>query len=219
MGNLFNMDNPLFSTLGKIYDLLFLSVLWLIFCIPIITMGPATTAMYYAVVKVIRRERGYLFREFFKSFKQNFKKGSIIGTLVMVILVILAFDLLSAYKMMTAEYNRGTIFMGIYIGITCITISFAIYVFPILSRFEMTLKQLIKTTIFMSVRHLLSTVIMVVIFVVSLVLTVYFTPILFILPGLVTFLHSLFMEKIFKKYMPESKGPGEETGQDEWYLE
>ena len=76
MGNLFNMDNAFFSFISKVCDIMILSTVWILLCIPIITIGPASTALYYAVVKVVRRERGYLLREFFRSFKMNFKRGT-----------------------------------------------------------------------------------------------------------------------------------------------
>jgi uncharacterized membrane protein YesL len=88
MNNFFNMDNKFFTVLSKACDILFLSVVWALLCIPVITIGPATTAMYYVIVKVIRRERGYLFREFFKAFKSNFKYGAISGVILTVIFLI-----------------------------------------------------------------------------------------------------------------------------------
>jgi hypothetical protein len=52
------------------------------------------------------------------------------------------------------------------------------------------------------------------------VVAFFFVPLLImILPGVATLLISLLMERVFRKYMPESEGPGEETGKDEWYLE
>ena len=68
MSGFFNLDNPFFSIMGKIFDMMVISVVYILICIPIITIGPATTALYYVVVKLIRRERGYVFSEFFKSF-------------------------------------------------------------------------------------------------------------------------------------------------------
>ena len=89
MGNFFNLDNPLFSILNKICDMLFVSIIYIILCLPIFTIGPATTALYYAVVKVIRRERGYISREFFRSFKLNFKRGTIVGLVLTLLFIIL----------------------------------------------------------------------------------------------------------------------------------
>lgn len=219
MSNFFNMDNPFFTALSKICDMLFLSVVFIILCIPVVTIGPASTAMYYATVKVIRRERGYLFREFFKSFRTNFKRGAIVGILVTLAFFILSFDLSYAWGAVTPDSNKGSLLLGVFVAISFLVLSFSIYVFPILSRFDMTVRQLIKAASFMSMRHLPSTLIMLVVTVAS-VIGIIFIPILvFIIPALSVFINSFLMERVFKKYMPESDGPGEDTGKDEWYLE
>ncbi len=218
MGNLFNMDNGFFTALSKICDILILSVIWVVMCIPIITIGPATTALYYATVKVIRRERGYLIREFFKSFKLNFKPGAIMGILLTLITFSLGFDLFWAW-MNQGSFKYGSALLGIFIAMSVMLLCISIYVYPILSRFEMTVKQVLKAATFMSIRHFPSTIGMVLIVAAS-VVGIFFMPILlFVLPAAAAYLISLLMERILKKYMPESQGPGEETGKDEWYLE
>ena len=47
MGRFFNYDSPLFSSINKIVDCVFLSLLWFVFSIPIVTMGASTSALYY----------------------------------------------------------------------------------------------------------------------------------------------------------------------------
>jgi len=97
MSGFFNLENPVFQLLGKVCDMLFVSVVYIVLCLPIVTIGPANTALYYAIVKVIRRERGYIFREFFRSFKLNFKRGAIVGILLTLAMIILGFDILYAW--------------------------------------------------------------------------------------------------------------------------
>ena len=218
MGNLFNMDNGFFTALSKICDILILSVVWVVVCIPIFTIGPANTALYYATVKVIRRERGYLIREFFKSFKLNFKQGAIIGILLTLVTFFLGFDLLWAW-INQESFRLGSALFGIFIAMSVMMLCISIYIYPILSRFEMTIKQIFKAATLMSIRHLPSTIGMMLIIAAS-ALGIFFIPILlFVLPAAATYLISLLMERVLKKYMPESQGPGEETGKDEWYLE
>lgn len=219
MSNLFNMDSPIFSILSKICDMLFISIAYIFLCMPIITIGPATTALYYTVVKVIRRERGYVFKEFFKSFKLNFKRSAIMGVLLTIIFVILGFDLVYAYGLTAPDSTQGSLLMGVFIGITFLVVSFSIFVFPILSRFDMTIKQLIKAAIFMSMRHIHFTILMILVNALAVVIVYFFFAFIFIAPATVVLVNSLMMELIFKKYMPEAEGTGEETRKDEWYLE
>lgn len=219
MSSFFNLENPVFEILSKIFDMLLISVVYILLCIPIITAGPASTALYYAMVKVIRRDRGYIFREFFRSFKLNFKRGAIVGILLLITLAILAFDIRYAWALTEPDSNKGSILLGVFIGIAFMVVSYGVYVFPILSRFDMTVKQLIKAAIFMSMRHIYFTVLMIAVYAAAAVIIYYFFPFIFIAPAVTVLVNSFMMEKIFKKYMPKSEGPGEETGKDEWYLE
>jgi uncharacterized membrane protein YesL len=213
------MENPIFSFMSKACDVIVLSLVWVVLCIPIVTIGPNNTAMYYAVVKVIRRERGYLLREYFKSFKLNFKKGLIIGVFLTLFYIVLGFDLMWAWGNLKTGGTKGSILMGVFVAITILVVCYTLYVFPILSRFEMTIKQLVRASIFMAIRHLPSTIAML-IFTAAGFLIVYILPVLFfIIPGSIVLLNSLLMERIFKKYMPKSETEEENTSKDEWYLE
>lgn len=232
VGNLFNIENGFFSTIGKAVDILFISVIYLLCCIPIVTIGPATTALYYVVVKVIRRERGYLIREFFRSFKLNFKKGLIIGLIFTVMFAIIIVDIIWSSVVATGESKWDTAMIGVFIAIGVVMYCINVYIFPLLSRFDMTVKQLFKASVFMSFKHLPSTITMVVLSAAAFVAPILVQPILmFVLPGLSMLLISFPMERILKKYMPE-KEESEETekseeseeseeysAKDEWYLE
>lgn len=219
MSNFFNMDNGIFTFLGKACDVIFLSIIWVLVCIPIITIGPANTALYYATVKVIRRERGYLFREFFKSFRMNFKRAAIVGVILTVAFIVLAIDLFWVRGSMESLGNNGTILFGIFMAIAFLLSCFSIYVFPILSRFDMTVKQLLKAASIMSIKHLLSTLGMFAITAAAIAGVMIMPILIFVIPGVATLLISLLMERVLKKYIPKSEGSDDDTRKDEWYLE
>ena len=69
---IFDLDSPLMNVLNKMADLMWLNILTLICCIPIITAGAAFTSMHYVALKIVRNEESYITRSFFKSFKTNF---------------------------------------------------------------------------------------------------------------------------------------------------
>lgn len=216
MGNLFNLDNPVFTAINKFVDMLFLSVVYLIICIPIITIGPATTALYYTVVKNVRKERSYPFREFFKSFKENFKQGALITIMLIVAYIVIYVDIQYA-KSLTGIQNM--ILVSIFMGMLIVLVSVNIYVFPYLSRFEAKIKQTLLNSLFLTIRHLPSTLLLLVILIAGVVLA-YIIPILiFIIPSLTILLQSFLIERIFKKYMPVKSKENLEEGIDEWYLE
>lgn len=219
MSNFFNMDNGFFTFLSKVCDILFLSVVWVLLCIPIITIGPANTALYYATVKVIRRERGYLFREFFKSFRMNFKRAAIIGIVLTIVFTILILDIFTTYTAFSGNTSFNSILLGIYLVIALFLLGFTIYVFPVLSRFEMSIKQLVKASAFMSLKHLPYTIGMIAVLIAAGIGIAYVPILIVILPAAATYINSLLMERVLKKYMPQSENKDEDDKKDEWYLE
>ena len=70
-----NLDSPLMQGLGKMADLMWLNVLTLICCLPIVTIGASLTAMNYMALKIARNEECYITRGFFKSFIRDANKS------------------------------------------------------------------------------------------------------------------------------------------------
>ena len=76
MDRIFNMDNKFFTFMGRVADLIILNLLFLLCCIPIVTIGPAITAMYYVTMKMVRNEEAYIARSFFKILQGKLQAGS-----------------------------------------------------------------------------------------------------------------------------------------------
>ena len=130
MSNFFSLDSPLIQFLNKVCDVLFLSIVFTLCCIPIITIGPAVTALYYATVKVIRRERGYLMREFFRSFKLNFKSGAFLTFIFLIAYGILYVDIKYAQDLVNTNGTMGFIMSNlIYIIVAIVLLCFIAYAF------------------------------------------------------------------------------------------
>lgn len=223
MSSIFNSDNSIFNGISKIFDLLMLSLVWLVLCIPVVTIGPASTALYYTVVKVIRRERSYVFKEFFRSFKLNFKQGAIVGLIYVVLGVIMFFDIEYAKAMAEEGSKMGNFLYIVFVVMGFFTLFTILYIFPLLSRFTVTIKHLFKWAFYISLRQILWTLVLTLIFAATVALmffSFYLAPPLFVfLPGLYTLIASFPMEKVLKKYMPKEENTDEEDGVDRWYNE
>ena len=90
MNRLFGMDSPLMVALMKIGDLLCLSVLWLVFSLPIFTIGASSTALYAAVFYCLRRNEAGVWKHFWKAFRENFKRSTLAWLIELAILALLA---------------------------------------------------------------------------------------------------------------------------------
>ena len=65
-------ENPVIAFLNKMADLILLNLIFLLCCIPVVTIGPAITALYAVSLRSVRYGDGYVIQTFFRSFKQNF---------------------------------------------------------------------------------------------------------------------------------------------------
>lgn len=214
MNGLFSLDNPVMKFLTKVCDVFILSLLWLVCSIPIVTIGASTTALYYSSVKSIRRDRGYVSKEFFKSFKMNFLQGLII-TFVFGILSLLFVTNIQFAQHINGDF--GTVLHIVYIVMCLVVWGTAVYCMPVLSRFTMTTFGLVKTSFFLFFKHFPQSILITVIIGLCLFGT-YYLPILVVaIPAGGALLVSLIMEPILKKYTPQDEdGEGK---RDQWYLE
>lgn len=186
-------------------------------------LGPASTAFYYTMVKVIRRERSYLFKEFFRSFRLNFRQGFTIGIVYVVLAFIAYFDFSYALEIAEKGEKMGSMMFGAFLVLTLFAVFSIIYIFPLLSRFTVTTFNLIKWAFFMSIRHIGWTLVLTVLFAGSAFLLWgainFMQPLVVFIPGIYTLVASFPIERIFKKYMPVEEIPDEESGVDHWYNE
>ena len=148
MSKIFDLNNPVMRFLSGIADLMILNVVVTICCIPIITIGASMTAMHYVLLKMARNEEGYIIKDFFKSFKQNFKQATIIWLIMLVfILVFIGEYFIVMYSGIEFPKEMSVVL------IVAASLLFIIstYIFPVLSRFDNTIKQTIKNGCLMSI--------------------------------------------------------------------
>lgn len=209
MNRLFNMDNGIFRVLGKLVDCVWLSMLFLITCIPIFTIGASLTSLYYTVQKVLKNDRGYVSTEYFQAFKNNFKQATIIWLVLLAVGLLLAGDIriLNAMGEAGNKWGKASIFFRIMM---LFEIMWGVYIFSYVARFENTIKNIIKNAGFMAILNLPKTLLL---FVITLAfgLLVYIVPISIILvPALYCWIMNPILESVFRKYMSEEDLENEE---------
>ena len=222
MDRLFNVNNPLMRALSKLFDIGWLSLIYVVFCVPLVTIGAATTSLYYVSAKVLRKDRGYVWSEFWHSFKLNFKPATLIWLIFAAIYGLLYFNLTT----FNTSNAAGGYLVGAYIALAFIITCVASYAFCLLSRFNMNVRGILRYALYMSFRHFLHTLcFLAILFVAGFGIYAGFRvqlPIfLLFVPGLGSFLYTFPMEHLLKKYMPKPEKRYTENGEEivEWYEE
>lgn len=207
LSGFFNYDNPVWRFIGKFWDVLIVNLLWVICSIPIITIGPATTAMYYVTLKLARDDDGYTIRSFFKSFKENFKQATAIWLIFLAVGALLAFDVYYFIKLVSPSSLR-TAMIAVFLAMVFIWFAMFTYVFPLQARFYNPVKRTIFNAFFMSIRHVFHTIGMLAVDVVIIFLSISYIPQLSIFGvALIAFFNSYMLNSVFSKYIPKEERP------------
>lgn len=159
------IDSPLMQALTKIADLLILNLLTLLCCLPIITVGPALTAMHYMTLKMVRSEETYIVKGFFKSFKENFRQGTLIWLLFLVVGLVLAGDYII---LISSEMRYGNVMQVLTLVVAIFVVCTFLYAFPVLAKFRNTIKITLKNAFLISIMQFPKTIVMLILYLIPL---------------------------------------------------
>ncbi len=147
-------NNPIMGMLSKLADLLFLNILMVLGCLPIVTIGASLTAGHFVALR-IKRDEAKVFSDYFRSFKENFGQA----TVIWLILAVISAGIL----LLLWFYGKGSVPLSIA-GIIVLLFLFmlGLWIFPLLSRFVYSTGELFRNSIVLSFRYLFRTLGMVI---------------------------------------------------------
>lgn len=144
-------DSPVIAFLNKMTDLILLNLIYIVFCMPVVTIGAATTAMYYVCIISIRQGDGYVVRRFIKSFRDNFKQATLIWLPMLLVICIVFMDLLFWFKIGTPFAN---VMFVLSLMLTFFLLIVGLYIFPVLAKLEGDMKTTLKNATVFAVGYL-----------------------------------------------------------------
>lgn len=179
----FSLESPIYKFSDRLLDMLALNFLWLFFSglipavalfflfgltrmtqfvplvfLPVIFgMGAATTAAFSVTLKMVDDREGYIFRPFIQAFKENYKKGTILGIILIVVACAIRLDF-SFYQAAKELHQSTTGFL--IVGIVAFVLAFLhlIYAFPLQARYENTVINTLKNSFSIAIRYILRTI-------------------------------------------------------------
>ena len=172
---IFDIDGPIVQFFSKVADLMWLNILTIVCCIPVITAGASLTALNYMALKIVRNEETYITKGFFKAFRENFKQSTVIWLIFMVLAGVIYVD----YRIvLTTDVQVSKVIRALIVLISAMTIFTFMYVFPLQSKFSNTVRKTIQNAFLLSVMRWPRTLLMIVLYVIPYVL-------LYVFPGLI----------------------------------
>jgi uncharacterized membrane protein YesL len=204
MHNILNSDGFFWRWFGKLADVLVLSLLWVLCCLPILTIAPSCIALYDTVARCIHGTEDQPYRHFFRVLKNELLRGIGITVLWLAVGVALMFGYNVLYNV-GKEHSFFAIYSMVYLATMLIPLGIFAWLVPLQARFTHSFFGLHKTAATFAIVHLPTTGIVLGILAAAIAIGMLVPVLVFILPGLVITLQCWFIEKVFKRYIPEEE--------------
>ena len=197
-----------------------LHILWLICCLPIVTIGASTTAMYYTSFKIAKDEGSYITTMFFRSFKQNFKQATVIWLIMLAAGLLIVADAILLYRLRAT--STGTLAVIWTLLLACIfacMIAYVIvltYIFPLLSIASNTTANMFKNAFLIGTHYLFVTILVIFVHYAMFFLVVnVFTPLIIFGEGLCAVISAHILLRILRPLIYDPNAQTEASDSDE----
>lgn len=201
-----SFNSPLMDFLTTTAQFIALNIIFILCCLPIITIGPAVAALYQVILREIRGEHGYLVKKFFHHFKEMFVQSFFTSLLFLAVILILLYNI--AFWNELKGILATVISVLLYI-LVLVSACIVIYVFPLMARFKAGFLQTIKNAFFIALTNPKATISLLVIHALTVGIIYIFPPskIFMLLIGFsfVAYCNSYLLNKIFKLYEPKEE--------------
>lgn len=197
-----------------------LNILWLVCCLPIVTIGASTTALYYTSFKIAKDEGSYITTMFFRSFRQNFKQATVIWLIMLVTGLVIAADAILLGRLRASSTGTMAVIWTLLLAaIFACMIAYVIvlvYIFPLLSIASNTTANMFKNAFLIGTHYLFVTILVLFIHYAMFFLVVnVFTPLIIFGEGLCAVITAHMLLKILRPLLYDPNDPNERKGDAE----
>ena len=216
--DLMNQDNIVHVFLNTLGDIIITNLLFILCCIPVITIGPALTALYHCMLKVVKGNSYQISKTFFRAFKENFIQSLVVWIGIVFFGLILFLNIRFLLQEGTGMSKMFFYLSGLLFALLVIIF---LYIFPVIAAFANTLKNLLMHALFFSFRHFLYTLIIAVVTIFPMYMTYHDLKLMplyaccwfFFGFGLTAYVNSHLLYKMFKPYLGEEEEDVEEESE------
>lgn len=155
MSSIFAPDSSLMKILAKLGDWIVLNMLFVISCIPIITIGAAATALYDCIQRINNNE-GFGWKVYWSAFRSDFKKSTLLWMILAGSGFLIGYGLVFYLKTDAAIGGLGKI---VCIIVSILWLLTSAWIFPIHAKYENSVRQTIKNALLCGCMFLPETII------------------------------------------------------------
>ena len=214
-------DSPFGQLVMKLCYACYLNLLWFVCCIPIVTIGASTTALYYASLKIARGEDHGVARLFFRSFRENFRQSTVLWLILLAVGLLLGGDGYIVYHLRASSAGAPAVMWTLILALLiAAAVAYAIvlfYVFPLVASVSNTNWAMLKNSFFIGTHYLFCTILVFAVhFAMFFAVVRIFTPLILFGEGLCALLSAYLMSNILSacSYDPDAADESVQPSQD-----
>ena len=206
---LFNPDSRIMIFLSRVADLVILNILWLVCCVPVVTIGASTTAMYHVIRHWQKDSVSSIMRDFFQSFKEDFKQAT---PVYLILLIPTAAVVMNAMLIFNPENSAAvpSYLLVIWFISALILLFISSFVYPVMAFFADSIFKTLRNAMVLALANLPRTILISILNLLPVILLFvnlsFFlqSSIFWLLIGgaLVAYLNMSILKPVFKKLIP-----------------
>ncbi|MCC8101728.1 MAG: YesL family protein [Clostridiales bacterium] len=204
----FSTDSPLYRFVCKFASLIQLNFLWILFSLPVVTIGASTAAAFSVALRLAEDEEGYIGKGFLKGFKENWKQGTALALITVIALYAIYMD----FQLFDVLEDNPIVFLICGMLLVVIAYTAIIYAWPLIARYENTLSRSMKNSLEIFRQYFGRSMLMTVILILEMVFFLFNTTTYFfalvIGPGLIIYTISAFSRQVFAAIEKKNQSGG-----------
>lgn len=194
----FNPENALWKWMGLLSDTMLMTLVWIVFSIPIITIGPATVSLFKVSNDVLSNSGTGVISDFIKYFFLRFKQTVIVGLFSLILMGIVLIDFWF-YRQISSSISTFVFFIVIFVSV--ILFGFLVYFYPMLAVTQLNIMNALKLSFFIEIKHFSWTIFLIVMYLFGIFITTIFAPYLvFFMIGMLSILNMKVFKMLIKEY-------------------
>lgn len=200
MKRLFDAEGPMMSGLIKLFDCICLSVLWMLCCLPVFTIGVASTALYTTAYRYLRRDQGTLAATFFGALRENFARSTLAGLVEVAMLALMAVDVV-VFRSLRLQGNPLGGLYELSLILCCVVMTWTIYLAAYTARFQGSVGEVLRFSVLLMLWHPLRALQVFACLAAGLVLALGVPGMVLVAPAGVYWLASYGIERVFHAHL------------------
>ena len=198
LDKIFNMENPFWTFVNKLADVVILELLWLLASLPLITVGAASAAFWHNTLRIVEDQEGRMVSGFFTAFRKSFKTGTAVWLIQLAAGLWLVLDV---YICLKAESVIAVFLLGMLCVLSAVFLLASLFLYPLIGRFDFSVKKILGNSVFLCIRHFPHALCMLILAGAAFFASYHFIYAITLLPALAFYLDAMLINWIFSHYM------------------